>query len=866
MSTLASDISGSVPPERENLHSSYRPLANTFDEMMAPDGTIRPRWQPFIEAFESRSVSDRLDAHEAAARMLRENDVTHMVAIDEKPANRPWQLDLFPLLISEAEWKALEAGLIQRTNLLNTIVGDLYGEQRLLKEGLLPPALVFGNPAFLRPCHGIKVPEDVHLHFIAYDLARSPDGRWWVLSDRTQAPFGVGHALENRIIVSRCLPNLFNQSNVQRLASFFRAFSDNCLRLSRHDEPLIVMLSPGQLRASYYEHAYLARYLGFTLVDGSDLTVRDDRLFLKTVEGLKPVDLVLRRIDSELCDPLELRTDSTLGVPGLVQAVRSGNVTVANTLGSGVVENEALLSFMPFLCRALFDEELKLPSVATWWCGQDRERAYVLDNLDRLITRKVFSRKTMLTPGHDSWLGSDLTETQLMSLGRQIMRRGYEYIGQEFVSFSTAPVWTDVNRLQPAPITLRVFVAATENGYQVMPGGLVRAALNVAPHLTWLEAGDLSKDAWVLSQTPVDTFSMLPQAQHEIRLRRGGRNLPSRSADNLFWLGRYTERSESVVRLLRSMVARMSGEGGAGTDSATRDSITAVLVAQGHLSAARGRRAGGKGIEAIGNELWTILFDPECPDGLVNIFQNVRRTAAMVRERLSFDTWQILKDLSDISTMERPAPGQEIRDAMQLLDRMVRYLAALNGMIMENMTRGFGWRFLDMGRRLERVRHTCGLVRDLTVRSSSGDAAMLGLLLELVDSTMTYRTRYMATPQLAPVLDLVLADETNPRSVLFQLDTLEAHFNVLPSEYEETILSPAQRLLTGLCTELQLADTTRLSRERTKSGVRTPLDRLMRRVIDQAGDMSDLIAGSYFSHSAARQISGPQRLGGTDDL
>jgi len=866
MSTLASDFSGDVPSERTDLLTSYKTIANTFDEMMAPDGSVRPQWRAFIDAFADRSAPDRLGARESALRMLRENDVTHMVGTDEEPASRPWQLDLFPVLIPEAEWQALVDGLIQRTHLLNTIVSDLYGPQTLLKKGLLPPALVFGNPSFLRPCHGIEVPGGVHLHFMAYDLARSPDGRWWVLSDRTQAPFGIGHALENRIIVSRCLPNLFNQSNVQRLASFFRSFSENCLRLSRHDQPLIVMLSPGPLRASYFEHAYLARYLGFTLVEGSDLTVRDDRLFLKTVEGLKPVDLVLRRIDSELCDPLELRTDSTLGVPGLVQAARSGNVAIANALGSGVVENEALLSFMPFLCKTLFDEDLRLPSVATWWCGQERERAYVLDNLDRLITRKIFSRKTMLTPGHDSWLGSEMTESQLMALSRQILRRGYEYIGQEFVSFSTAPVWTGADRLQPAPITMRVFVAATEDGYQVMPGGLVRAALNVDPHLTWLEAGDLSKDVWILSESPVDTFSLLPQAQHEIRLRRGGRDLPSRSADNLFWLGRYVERSESVVRLLRSMVARMSGEGGAGADSATRDSITAVLVAQGHLSAARGRRAGGKGVEAIANELWTILFDPECPDGLYNIFQNVRRTAAMVRERLSFDTWQILKDLAEISEIPRPAPGQEIRDALQLLDRMVRYLAALNGMIMENMTRGFGWRFLDMGRRLERVRHTCGLVRDLTVRTGSGDAAMLNLLLELVDSTMTYRTRYLASPQLPAVLDLVLADETNPRSVLFQLDTLERHFDALPREYDETILTPAQRILTGLRTDLQLANPSQLSRDRTKSGVRTRLDRLMRRVAGLAGEMSDQIAGSYFSHSAARQVSGPQRLGGSDEL
>ncbi|MCA9477218.1 MAG: circularly permuted type 2 ATP-grasp protein, partial [Nitrospira sp.] len=269
-------------------------------------------------------------------------------------------------------------GLIQRARLLNHILSDLYGPQQLLKNGALPAAVVFGNPQFLQPCHGVPVPGGTHLHFLAFDVARAPDGQWWVLRDRTEAPTGAGFALENRIIVSRALPDLFDDTHVQRLSSFFQSFNEHFLQFSQREDPLAVVLSPGPQNATYFEHAYLGRYLGYPVVEGSDLTVRDDRLFLKTVDGLKPVDLVLRRIYSDLCDPLELSTESSLGIPGLLQAVRAGHVTIGNALGSGLVDSEVLLSFLPALCQFFFSEGLRIPSVATWWCGQPNERAYVL--------------------------------------------------------------------------------------------------------------------------------------------------------------------------------------------------------------------------------------------------------------------------------------------------------------------------------------------------------------------------------------------------------------------------------------------------------------------------------------------------------
>jgi len=852
-------LPGTAAAQPEPLHG-YRLEPGVYDELMTPEGEIRPRWRGIVDGFLAASEQDRADTMRAAERMLRDNDVLHVARDDPGRTTRPWRLDLFPFVIEQDEWRALEAGLVQRARVLNATLADLYGEQRLLREGVLPPALVFGSPGFLPPCHGVRVPEAAHLSFLAFDLARAPDGSWWVLSDRTQSPAGIGYALENRIVASRCVPELFNGANVERLASFFQGYSDNLLRLSRRDEPLAVVLSAGAARETYFEHAYLARYLGYVLVEGSDLTVREDRLYLKTVEGLKPVDIVLRRIDSQLCDPLELDADSIVGVPGLMQAVRAGNVVVANALGSGLVQNEAMLSFLPSMSRILLGEELMLPSVATWWCGQLAERVYVRENLHRLIVRKVFSRQTLLTPDHGSAIGPRLSATEREALAKRIAQRGWEYIGQEMVALSTTPVWQAGEGLRPAPMTLRVYVAATADGYKAMPGGLARVSLGANPRSARLEAGEWSKDTWVTARGAVDTFSLLNQPHHRLALRRGLRDMPSRTADNLFWLGRYAERAEGAARLLRSLVTRLGGEVGTSGDPTTLERLVSLLQMQRHLSARRARRATEGGVRAVEQELRAILFEPESPDGLAHVLANVRRTAELVRERLSLDTWRILRRLTEIPRAGDLRAGQEFDDAQRLLDSVIHNLAAFNGMVLENMTRGHGWRLLDIGRRLERVGHAIRLVRNLAGRDDPEATGALDLLLELADSTMTYRTRYKARTTLPAALDLVLADDSNPRSVLFQLLAIEGHVRALPKEQDLAGLSPIERIVTGLCTELKLADMYRLSAATGARRARVRLDRLMRQLEKGTGSLSDLIARTYFSHSLPRQVGGPHRL------
>src|SRR5262245_24062685 len=538
------------------LLDGYHPVDGAYDEMVVPPDSFRAHCEGFVHSIEALGRHELASRWENAKRTLRDNGVTYNVYGDPQRADRPWELDLMPLVVSSAEWGRLEKALVQRTRLLNLILADVYGERRLLRDDLLPPALVLGNPAFLRPCHGIGVPRGIHLHLHAVDVARSPDGEWRVLADRTQAPSGAGYALENRIVLSRSLPEAFRDCQVQRLASFFWAQRDTLTALASapRDTPRVVLLTPGPLNETYFEHAYLARYLGFTLVEGGDLTVRDRRVFIKTLDGLQPVDVIFRRLDDSYCDPLELRNDSTLGVAGLVEAARAGTVAIANALGSGATETSALCRFLPGLCRDLLGEELLLPSVPTRWCGDPDDLQFVLAHLDRMVIKRTFPALS-----GQPIFGRLLSTLQRSALLSEIRAHLQEFVAQDELPLSTAPVWLG-QKLEPRPLVLRVYVAAAGDSYAVMPGGLTRIAAHSDVPIVSMQRGGGSKDTWVIADGPVSTVSLLSPTRIVVRRERRAADLPSRVADNLFWLGRHVERAEHTVRLLRSVVAYLTRE------------------------------------------------------------------------------------------------------------------------------------------------------------------------------------------------------------------------------------------------------------------------------------------------------------------
>ncbi|HEY3075755.1 MAG TPA: circularly permuted type 2 ATP-grasp protein [Burkholderiales bacterium] len=743
------------------LLAEYPQATDRFDELFEAPHTPRAHWRPLIEQLAAWPAERTRERLHSVHDQVRENGVTYNVYADPQGADRPWELDLLPMILPEEEWGRIEAGIVQRATLLNQVLLDVYGEQRLLNEGLLPPALVFGHAGYLRPCRGAKHAGDVMLHFYAADLARSPDGHWWVIGDRTQAPSGAGYALENRIIISRAFPQLFRDLKVQHLAHFFATVRDSLAHWAPpdHGSPFTVLLTPGPHNETYFEHAYLARYLGLALVEGNDLTVRDGCVWLKTLSGLQRVHAILRRLDDDYCDPLELRSDSALGIPGLVDAARRGNVLVANALGSNLLESSTLLGYLPNLAQKLLGEPLKTPSVATWWCGEPAALNEVIANVHRLVIKGAFPQQRV-----EPMFGEDLDERGKKRVIGMLRARPNDYVAQELVHLSQAPVWDRAHpRLLPRSIGLRVFACATPNGYVVMPGGLTRVASAADARVISMQRGGSSKDSWVLASGPVSSFSLLRRSIQEQDLVRAGTNLSSRGVENLFWFGRYCERSEASARLLRVALGRF-GDNVPGDDDERARPVMLELLRRAGMLPGGGAAPGDKELSAA---LRAAITDDAQP-GLAANLRQLMRVASNLRERLSLDNWRALNRLTQAVTQRR-GRKTAFSDLLTELDLAIAGFTALSGYALDGMTRDPGWRFLSVGRRLERLQWLCTTLK-LTV---TGPAEMdLTWLLRLADSIITYRARYMARPEWLPVLDLLIRDEANPRSIAFQVQGL----------------------------------------------------------------------------------------------
>ncbi|HEY1189980.1 MAG TPA: circularly permuted type 2 ATP-grasp protein, partial [Gemmata sp.] len=820
--------------------ADFRPGAEPpsgYYEAAAGDGAPRPHWGAFDQALRELGPDELASRWREAKQLIRENGVTYNVYGDPHGIARPWQLDPIPLLISKHESVLLGRGLIQRARLLEAILGDLYGPQRLLKDGLLPPQLVFPNPGFLRPAHGIKVPGGRHLHLYAANLGRGSDGCWRVIGDRTQAPSGAGYALENRIVMTRTLPEAFRDCRVHRLALFFQTFRDTLRALAprNKDNPRVVLLTPGPYNETYFEHAYLARYLGYTLVEGGDLTVRDNRVYLKVLGGLQPVDVIFRRLDDDFCDPLELRPDSFLGVPGLVHAARSGNVVVANTLGTGLLETPALPAFLPRLCRALLGEELKLESVATWWCGEPDSLRYVLDHLTQLVIKPAFpaTRMEPVFPG-------ELSSSQRAAFAESLRARPGDFVAQGRLELSSAPV-LDGDTLVRRKLVVRSYLTADVNGgFMCMPGGLTRVSASPDTTVVSMQRGGGSKDTWVLAETAVSDFSLLPGSGQRVALTRSGGSLPSRAADNLYWLGRYAERAEGFTRLLRGIVVRVTERSGL-VDSPELPFLLHALSAQADPKFPRAETE----CDPL-DRVYPVLFDRADPNSLASVIASVRAVASVVRDLISLDMWRVVNSLNELT---RPPAAEDVPTpaaVLDLLNRTVVTLAAFGGLAAESMTRGEGWRFLDLGRKLERSMSTIGLLRATLVTVSPQEGPVLDAVLEVADSGMTYRRRYMSSLRAEAVLDLLVDDETNPRSLASQLAALVDDVDHLPRPAGVAGRAPEQRFALAALGSVRMAEPERLAA--VEEGTRPGLKVLLDHVAGWLPILSDAITQQYLSH------------------
>jgi uncharacterized circularly permuted ATP-grasp superfamily protein/uncharacterized alpha-E superfamily protein len=834
--------------------SWYLPDAGGYDETYAADGRVRAHWEHVARSLAELGHAELWRRHEQAQRLLRENGVLYHVYDDPRGLHRVWELDPIPLVIDSQEWSLVESALIQRAELMNLILADLYGARELLRKGLLPPELVLAHAGFLRPCDQVRLRGQHQLILYSVNLARAPDGRLWVVGDRTQAPSGAGYALENRMVTLRILPSLFRDSQVHRLAVFFRALRQTLAGLSPRGrgEPRVVVLSPGPHNETYFEHAYLAGYLGYSLVQGSDLVAANGRVWLKTLAERQPVDVILRRVDDDWCDPLELRPESQLGVTGLLDCVRRGTVAVVNPLGSGLLENPALLAFLPGIARHFLGQALRLPSVATWWCGQPRERDHVLANLERLVIKPVHRG-----PGLQTWIGPELGAAQLRELRDRILARPHLHVGQELVSFSSAPALA-AGGVVARKTVLRTFLVARDSDYAVMPGGLARMAPPGGGILVSNQAGGASKDIWVLASEPEQQVTLWIQpAREPIAPRAGPGALPSRTADNLYWLGRYAERAEGTVRLLRVVLARRD-ESLQYDDPAHLACLHTLLRSLTHVTATYPGyvHADAALLDAPEQELVALACDAQRAGSVAYALRAMLDAAHAIRDFWSGDTWRVL-DAAD-RQLQGLARVARLDDLAAPLDEVIVALGALTGLTGEQVNRDHAWRFLDLGRRIERAQLLVSLLRAALVPRQ--DAATEALLIESVlsgaDSLLGYRQRYRSYLELRSMLELMLLDPGNPRGLGWQLGQIQQTLAALPGESHGSVLPEKDRLALEALTLLRLADLDALLAPAGGSAVRGELDQLLARIGHLLARTSGCVTDAYFGHvREAQQLS-----------
>lgn len=750
--------------------------AQVWDEMNDSHGQIRPNWLGLGQKIQRWSSEERHATAASAARMIADLGTTFNVYSDVGGAGQPYALDPVPLLVAATEWAQVSAGLTQRMRLIDAVLADLYGPQHLLREGLIPPDLVNSSPAFLQYVRGVQPVGGRFVVTTGCDLVRLANGQWTVFRDYTSAPGGLGQVLENRNVTSSLLSDQFESLRIARLGAFFDLERRTLQSLlpSRGELPNVVFLTPGFRHPSYFEHAYKARLLGFPLVEPADLTVRERRLFLKTLAGLRRIDGVASRIDDDGLDPLEHWVRGGGGVPGVVEAWRSGNVALANAPGAGFASSPALMPFLPGICRKWLGEEIKLPFVETWWLGQPEVRRRVLDNLHRYVLLSAFNRDA-----HLPLRCASLSPAARRQWGAAIEERPYDFVAQLDVAPSEAPS-LEARGIRQRPVVWRAFTVNAAGGPVALPGGLARVGKTAqAPQLWPLHAG-FTKDVWISDGTA--DFS----AKAEVKSPRPAKDrhpaaleVPSRIAEQLFWVGRYAERIELATRLLRVTLRNLSGEAG----QLQQEQLAACLT----LIRGSGLVPKDALIEPAQTlkTLAGLIHDPAAGGGIASLTRSLLLNAAAARDRLSDDTWRFFNRLEGIVHEPQAAAGAP--DLLRTLDTLVLHLAAFSGMQAENMTRGQGWRFLEVGRRIERALSGLKLLRT-AAGQGDGESPLLDPLLETCDSVMTYRRRHFSRPRLDAVIELVFFDPANPRSVAYQIGVLDREVALFPGESDFGLL------------------------------------------------------------------------------
>ena len=819
-----------------------RPPTDIPDQVYSQDGTIKPEWNYLLDSLDNLGVKALNERQDKAKRILRDDGVTYNIYADSQTPNSQWELDLVPAIIGSEDWAKIESGLLERAELFNHILRDLYGPQNLLKNKAFPAEALFSHGGFLRACHGIKIPGEHELILHSVDLVQRKDRTMCVLSDRTQSPSGAGYVLENRTVMSRVFPSIFRDSHVHRLASFFQRLRHKLISLSpSENQARVVVLTPGAHNETYFEHSYLSNYLGFPLVQSGDLVVRNGFVWMKSLEGLDRVDVILRRIDDVFCDPVELRSDSHLGVPGLLDVIRSGRVVMANPLGSGVLENPILLKYLSKISKQLLGRELRLESVKTYWSGDTEDLKFISANIKNLIIKSSYRGSNI----QNVW-GGDLSEAEASALLERIRQKPYQFVAQERIEKSHIPTLSG-NTLEPRPAILRTFAVASDNSYIVMPGGLTRVGLATGKQLISMQSGCPSKDTWVTATEPeriIDDSSLeAGQAELEALLV----SLPSRVVENLFWLGRYAERAEASLRILRTVFMLINGEQAISNESkrVLLRSITEVTGTHpGFLDLS------DEQLENPEEELLLIIKDGTRPGSIKSTLNSLLYCADESKELLSSDTIRVINDIKDaLDNLEISLASGLSSAPEEALDPLVIPLLALSGLMQESMVRGVGWHFMDMGRRVERAIQIMKTITTLItpVADKSDHETLLHAMLRSMEVLITYRRNSRNRAGLELGLELVMLDSSNPRSLIFQFEQLQNHFAALrKGNTNLRELVEEDRVLLEAITSLKLSRIVQLVE--TNEGSRQNLTTLLTKLNKLLSDFSNVVSDKYFDH------------------
>ncbi len=807
---------------------------------IAAGASLTPTWTTFFNFLGTDGFHDLNHRTASLRRQIRDNGVTYNVYADANGPQRPWSLDLFPLIISGDEWADIETGIKQRTRLLNSVMGDVYGPQTLLHQGLLPAALVQGHPGYLRAMQGVQPAGGMFLHIAAFDMTKGPDGKWWVVSQRTQAPSGLGYLLENRLSISMLFPEAFRGMAVARLADSYESLINSMKALSPVQDSRIVLLTPGPYNETYFEHAYLARYLGLTLVEGSDLLVRNEKLYLKTLQGLEPVHGILKRLDDEFLDPLELRSDSTLGVPGLLQVIRAGNVQVANAPGSAFLESPALLGFLPALSERLLGETLSLPSLSTWWCG---EQAVMQDMLPQL--KNCVIKPTYPGSGMESVIGHTLSQRGLDEWAGRMLRNGEDYTVQAYMPLAQTPTWQG-EKIAPRSAMLRVFALPDgQGGWRVLPGGLARLA-GKNENIASMQRGGSSADVWALAsraESVQSTASPVTPEPAPPLLRK--QPVTSRAAENLFWLGRYTERAENSLRLAQITLQSLAGE-----DQSSQPLLAWISqMAANHGLVLHDVPAATQAKRVFERSLIAGLADVTTHASVGFNLRALKSAASAVRERLSQEQWHVIVQMEQdfFRRCELFMPEHEAHhdyssiEALRALEATSNYLAAITGAQTDRMMRDDGWRLLSIGRHIERLATLSGALAAGFETKAVFDSSGFSAIVALFDSTITFHAQYQQRRDLPALLNLLVQDLDNPRSLSWVIKTMRGRLRKLADDPLDDEADLASQLMLP---DLDNADWTACD-----------FAGEFEQCQSTAFSLSDAVSRRYFSHATSSNIS-----------